>query len=514
MYNQPNSKQPLKIYNKKDAKHAAAGGLTNLLALAAGMAMTVYYVLIARFYGPAVQGLYVYGFAMIEVLIRLSPLGTDKGLLRHIPAHRVANELEWEERSLSTATWMTLLGGLGLALAAFFLADSLAEIQKKPESSSAIRLLAGSIPFGALIVVLISGTMGAKIIRYNLYVRGLAQPILLMIIALTATVFGTELYQLCMSHLLATLLTTGIALFAVLKVFRHFSLKKLFLLGISHWEMIRFSVPLGLSEFLNAVMHRINLLVLGLYVTDVDLAFFFAADHIARLVSNARNAFDPVASPVLSEAIRQGDRARLGYNLKLMSRWVTLLAVPVITFTFFFGSELLLLFGKAYMVGLGVLMVLISGHLFNSLLGLTGWVLVMSGRSKLILMNNALAAGINLTLSLVFIPKYGMIAAAFAWSISVASLQLYHLLLVYLFEKVHPISYGLAKAMIAGVVSCLVIYVLNPLLPTAPILKALAGAGLILISFFITLAFMGLEAEDAAIYNKFFNKLKTVWKRK
>ena len=158
---------------RDDARHAAVGGGTNLLAVIAGLALPVYHGMVARLYGAGTYGLYALGLGVTEVIARLGAIGTDKGLLRHIPSHRIAGEEDLVRRSLSTAFWLSLLGASLLGAIAFGLAGPLAALQRKPETVIAIRLLAPSTPFAALIVVLVSATMAAKVMRYNLFVRGL-----------------------------------------------------------------------------------------------------------------------------------------------------------------------------------------------------------------------------------------------------------------------------------------------------------------------------------------------------
>ncbi|MBW2732921.1 MAG: oligosaccharide flippase family protein, partial [Deltaproteobacteria bacterium] len=134
---------------KADAKHAAAGGGTNLLAVIAGLILPAFHMLVARVYGVKVYGLYALGLGVTDPMVRFCSFGTDKGLLRHIPTHRVANEQELEERSLATAFWLTVIVGVLLTIIAEVFAGPLARLQDKPEVVTALRYLAPSAPFAA-----------------------------------------------------------------------------------------------------------------------------------------------------------------------------------------------------------------------------------------------------------------------------------------------------------------------------------------------------------------------------
>jgi len=217
-----------------------------------------------------------------------------------------------------------------------------------------------------------------------------------------------------------------------------------------HRGLIRFAIPLGASEFMNGILQRASVFILSAYAGAASVAVYAASEELGRSVAGMRYAFDSVAAPMMSEALAQGDRERLRYNLALMTRWVASASAPIALTLLALRGPLLWLYGPAYASGVTAMGLLVCGHLINGVLGLTGYVIVMSGRSGLFFWDNLSAAVVNLVLSFLLIPRYGVTGAAVASLISVAILMGTIVVQVWRLERVHPFNLALAKPFLAA----------------------------------------------------------------
>jgi O-antigen/teichoic acid export membrane protein len=191
---------------------------------------------------------------------------------------------------------------------------------------------------------------------------------------------------------------------------------------LPHGGFSKFVLPIGGSELMNAILQRANVFILTAFAGAPTVAVFAAAEELGRSVAGIRYAFDSVAGPMMAESLRLGDVERLRYNLQLMTRWVTSAAAPIAAVLLALRPVLLWLYGPDYRVGTNAMTLLIIGHLVNGVLGLSGYVLVMSGRSGLFFWNNFGAAALNVVLALVLVPRYGVTGAAIASLVGVTAL--------------------------------------------------------------------------------------------
>jgi len=112
--------------------------------------------------------------------------------------------------------------------------------------------------------------------------------------------------------------------------------------------------------------------------------------------------------------------------------------------------ELLALYGPSFSEGANALCILAVGHLVNSTFGLVGWILMVSGRSRVVLVNNVVAALANVALGLWLIPRIGLVGTAVAALAGVTLLEILMLTEVWVFQGVHPFHYSVAKPFISA----------------------------------------------------------------
>jgi O-antigen/teichoic acid export membrane protein len=437
-----------------DAAHAARSGLSQIVAMLGQGLLPLHRMLVSQLYGQAAYGVYRAGADLCEVLTRTGMASADKAMLRFVAGHRAMGETDAETSAIGTglrlAGGLTLLLALGLVLATPLLAHAWGKV----EYSFVLPVLAPSIVANGGMLVLMAATLAARVTRINLLVRGVAEPVLLIVSTLIAFAAWRSIGGVAVAHAVTSLSLLALAWVGASVVFGRGRLRRALAAPASP-GFVRFALPLGASEVMNAIMQRANIFLLSGYLGAASVAVFAAAEELGRAVAGIRYAFDSVAGPMLSEALRLRDRERMHYNLALMIRWVVSAAAPIAVTLFTLRFELLPLYGPGYLAGATAMTLLIAGHLINGGLGLVALVTTMSGRSGLFFWDNLGSAVLNLVLSLILIPRYGVTGAAIASLVSVAALQGALCVQSYVLERVHPFSWALAKPVAAAAVALL-----------------------------------------------------------
>jgi len=98
-----------------------------------------------------------------------------------------------------------------------------------------------------------------------------------------------------------------------------------------------------------------------------------------------------------------------------------------------FGDFALRLFGAEFSVGYPALAILLCGQLIHAFCGPTGHMMAMTGLQDIYAKVITYSLFLNLGLNLVLIPKIGMLGAAIASAVSLASWNL--ALAVYVYSK-------------------------------------------------------------------------------
>ena len=435
----------------RDVSHAARSGAIQVLTVAGQALLTVTHVLLARLFGPVVFGGYQACLAILEMLTRTGTGGADKGMLRYVAAHRARGEGDLVRSALGTG--LRLAVGIAGTLALGLIAASgvVAHVTHQPALADALRVMAPAIVFTGCVYVLVNASLAAKVTHANFVVRGLGEPMLLMAAGLLAAVAGRTLIQLAVAHVLAAAATFALAVFVVGRVFGRGEIARAvrapWLRGFAP-----FSIPLGVGELMNTILQRADILLLTAFVGPKATAVYAASEFISRVVGNARYVFDGIAAPVFSEALHLGQRERLHQNLQLLTRWVATAAAPIAVTVIALRHELLSLYGPAFQAGAGTIVVLATAHLINAIFGLAGYVLLVSGRSRLLLANNVAVAIVNVAAGLILIPRFGLMGAAIASLAGVVLLHTLVIIQVRLAHGIYPISWSTLKPLVSTAV--------------------------------------------------------------
>lgn len=446
-----------------DARHVARSGVLQLLSALGQGLMPVTHILIARLFGAATFGAYQASVAILEVLTRAGMVGSMHGMHRFIPAHRAAGDADLEQSALGTGLRMTVAVSAVLSLGLAVLAPLVARTWHEPSLAATLPIMAPAILLAATTLVLIAATMGAKVARMSLYVRGLAEPILLLVAVVLASGLGGTLKSLAVAHVASASVVAALAVAACARVFGGARLRQA--LGASrHPGFRRFALPLGASDLMSAVLNRADAFIVATFAGLDALAVYTAAEFITRVIANPRYLFDHIIAPVLAEALYMHDRARVRYNLALVTRWVITACAPIAVTVIVLRTEILGLYGAAFAKGTGVVVILAVHHLIVGCLGLTPYVLAMGGRARLFVVNNMAAAGLNIALGVVLVPRFGITGAAIALLVSVGAFQIALTIETWILERVHPFTMAQLKPVVAAVVALAVESALHGLL--------------------------------------------------
>jgi O-antigen/teichoic acid export membrane protein len=452
-------------------------------------------VIFARLYGRPVYGAYLSAMAAVDVLCRGGPGGADKAMLRYVAASRASGDDAGVRSAIGTGLRLTLAVGGGFAVALALGAPRLAAALGETSLAPALRILAPLPLLTGAVWVLIQATLAARITKANLIVRGISEPALLLVAGVVAWSLGGGLAALTTAQVASS---TAALLLAALVVRRalHPGETARVLSAPRLRGFARFSLPIAVAEMLNAVVQRADILMLATLRGAEAAALYGAADLVTRTIANIRYAFDSVVAGVMSETLELGELSRLEYNLRLSTRWVVSVAAPIAVTVVVLRRELLAaLFGASYAAGAGLLVALALSHLVNASFGLTGWMLVVAGRSRLGLFNNLIGAAFNLPAAYLLIVRHGLVGAGYAALGTSLLVQAVILIEVAALTKVHPLSAGLLKPMAAAALTLAAELALRPAIASAwARLAAVMATGAVI--YGSTLLALGLPAEE------------------
>ena len=179
-------------------------------------------------------------------------------------------------------------------------------------------------------------------------------------------------------------------------------------------------------------VHWAGHLVSVFFLTKEELALFATALRMAMLTSFVLIAVNLVVAPKLAQAYKQGGAKQLSRITLFASRFMVIVAVPVLLVMVLLAEQLMGFFGEQYKEAAVVLAILACGQFVNVVSGSVANTLIMTGHEKDFRNVVVVTGPVAIFLAVFLISEFGIMGAAFATAISVA---MQNLLAVYMVKK-------------------------------------------------------------------------------
>ena len=214
----------------------------------------------------------------------------------------------------------------------------------------------------------------------------------------------------------------------------------------------RFTAPRALAALAQITIQRIDIVLVAIMRGPAEAAVYTAATRflVAGQLGNA--AISMAAQPRITELFALGDRRGANVVYQATTGWLILLTWPLYLLAVIYGPLVLTIFGHTYRAGGTVMVILGLTMLLATACGQVDMVLTTAGRSSWSLANGLLAVSVNVGLDLFLIPRYGITGAAIGWAAAIALTNLLPLAQVASVVKLHPLGRG---SMIAAGLSAL-----------------------------------------------------------
>jgi O-antigen/teichoic acid export membrane protein len=392
------------------------GGSLLLLASVFGNGLNYLLMLfLTRQMGIDEFGTYAIGVTIFNTLLLLMTTGTDAGTVKvvsdrlalggHVAARRMVMGVGLVAAAAGVA------GAVGLALAAVPLAVG---VYGKPGLASLLYLFAVALPFATVTGLLLSVLQAYRTIRSIVLVKYLWEPLGRWATALVAVAAGWGLAGVVGGLVATFVVSAALAAAMVDRVARVGSQEATEISRTDVRELATLCGPLLAANVFGVVAPRMDIMLLGHWASSADVGRYLIAFQTAAVLALVLGAFDVVFAPMMSRAWARHDEHALRDAYHAVHRMAGMTTVPVFVLVVVFRDEILAFFGGGTSDASVALTLLAIGYLLNAVLGGASTVLLMTGRSRTVLLNTILY-GLALAFGAVLlIPRWGMVGAAVA----------------------------------------------------------------------------------------------------
>ena len=432
--------------------HFAKGALINFSGgLSRMVLLYMYTLLLARMLTVSGLGEYFLMFSIINILGLASVVGLDFGLIRYIALYAGNGDFASARRVLRASLLLGGTIGVLTAVALVLLAPVLNStfFNDSETAVAGLRIFSLSIPFLVVARMYNATTQAMHRMQYQVFSRDLGEQISKLLLSVGAIVLGAQLIGVVWANVVSICFGAMLSL-----IFASLVLPKpaenIAITGRPERELFRYSFPLAFSNILCLVLLWIDILLLGYLTNSTDVGFYGAALRVATASTAVTVAFSTVFAPVIPELYEKGHLEQLSVLFKTVSKWIFACSFPIFLVLALFADPIMRLFGSDFSSGSVALILLAFGQLLSASAGPTGFMILMSGHSRVELLNMAVALGVNVSLCVLLIPRYGIIGAAMANMFSAAVLVSMRATEVWIFMRINAFDRGIIKPLLAG----------------------------------------------------------------
>lgn len=377
-------------------------------------------IVLARWMGTFQYGIYVFVWTWVLVLGGLCHLGLSLAMIRLLPAYRERREMDLMRglirggrlAAVGLGTVVALLGLAGLAL----FGQTLSSPYVLP-----LYLALVCVPLYALTDVQDGIGRGQAWLDLALLPPYVLRPMLLlgaMFVAYLSglemkaeTAAGAAIIATWCSGIVQALLINGRLRGETPAGQRQYA-----------WgAWLRTSLPLLVIAACELVLQNADVLIISRYMTPADVGIYFAAAKTMSLILFIHYAVGSAVASRFATLDARGDRTELRAFFRAAVNWTFWPSLVFAALIVALGLPLLSLFGPQFEQGYPVMLILVLGLLARAAMGPAEFLLNMLGEHAMCATVLGFTAVLDIALNLILVPPFGLIGAATATSVSLAT---------------------------------------------------------------------------------------------
>jgi len=379
-------------------------GVSNLLGL-------VKDIILARNLGSSGYGIFSIALSSLMIVGTICLLGFNQGLVYFISTN-LKRKLARDSFTLSGFR-LPLLISILLASLLFVFRYYISFLFHIPQLSQVLAYFSFTIPFYVILELTTAVARGHQNLIPDTIIKNIGRVFLFLSFALVAIYSGLGIRGVSIAFFFSYLLAS---------IFSYYYIKRYYQFSIlrsnrSDYQrkILNYSWPLFLASSLQQIVNKGVFVIAGLFLTSGLVGVLAASQKLAAFVAMPLSILIPIFFPVISQLIGEKKLPDAILIFQNLTKWLILLILPFFTYAFVFSEKILLLvYGSDYSGNSFTFQLLILASFFGLAAGPINNLLMANHWTRLILLNTALAAAVNVGLSLILIPHFGVNGAAIA----------------------------------------------------------------------------------------------------
>ncbi|HIP27193.1 MAG TPA: flippase [Flavobacteriaceae bacterium] len=373
------------------------------------------YLLIPRYYGIEVFGVFNLIFGILIIGTVFSRMGLDTYILRIISS--LDEDAETTSSFLKEVFKILFFSSIFVGLFIVLISEILnTYIFKSIDATNYLLVLALLILPYTFFNILPEVFRGFDDIKIYSFFRNFLQNFLILLFLATSILMSwnySPIYILYVALFVISVVVILVAVFFLRK--RNIQLRQA---GKYNKKILIHSYPMFLATSIMFLMSYVDSFMIGYYLDEYQVGIYSACINLSMLITFIPMAIGGFISPKVSKYYSSGEKQKVKDIFKNSLIIIVVVTIPIFMIIYFYAEFFLGLFGKAFIVATTTLLITNIAFLSEALCGPVGFILNMTDNQHIFMKILIIALLINIIFNSLLIPIYGINGAAVAMLLS------------------------------------------------------------------------------------------------
>src|SRR3954471_10381155 len=337
----------------KTGRALKRAALLNAIAMVASNFRAIFTLLIARLLGAAALGIFSVAWATADLISKIGICGLDDAVTTFVGRAEAVGD---RNRSRIYFRIANLIAVVQSAIVADVLSLAIphigAVLALDRQLTGALAVIVWALPGIAAYRVSTSVSRGLKVMQHDIYSRGLTEPGITTIAFLIAMPLGAGAFAPEAAAVVGSSVSGIVALFLAASLFGDKSAGAVESIKAEAYSLVRYAVPIGGDQFLNAFIWRVDVIILGSFVgrapgvTLTTLGVYGAVVGLANGLRRVSQPFTPIFAPVVAGMTSIGAHAEAAKTYSRLLQWMLWILVPATAVMILAGKAIMMVYGS------------------------------------------------------------------------------------------------------------------------------------------------------------------------
>jgi O-antigen/teichoic acid export membrane protein len=383
----------------------------------------VYRLIIARHFGPEQYGLFSLALMIAGFLVAFTSLGLTDGILRFIPVFNAKKQYYKSKYLIKISVNLILIINIGAGILLYLFSEIIANnLFGEPLLVVPLKMFGLLVPVWTLSNLILSFILSFERGAWHSLLNNVVPIFSRTLILIVLVLFSFGPYSIFISYIASYVILLISSIIIYKKTVKIPKIKN----EVSKNEkinilkrIISYSWPLIFVALLTKIYYWTDSLMIGYYLDASEVGIYNAATPIALILTIAPTLFLQLFIPIITKEYASNRKEVVKQISQQIGKWIFIINLPIFLFIIVYPNAIInVLFGQEYISAGNALRVLSIGALISCMGMVSERLILMKGKSRIILYNVVFTSILNLVLNIYLIPKYGIIGAATSTTIS------------------------------------------------------------------------------------------------